>query len=170
MTSPFRNGSIRAAPIPPKVTTDVQAADVSSSTTATGHEGFTQVAPTPAPPVQAVPIKVWPSQGASMTIPGIHTSHRNDAMSMRYAPPTPSQSALPEPKRTPMIQSMYRLFKVPGGGNATGTTVEDSGNEEPAVEGILRTETQVESITPPSLVFPSQSPDPLLEPSRQQQQ
>ena len=79
-----------------------------------------------------------------MTIPGIHASHRNDVMSMGYAPPTPSQSAIHEPKRTPTIQSMYRLFKVPGGGNATGTTVEDSGNEEPAVEGIPRTETQVE--------------------------
>ena len=88
---------------------------------------------------------------------------------MRYAPPTPSQSALPKPKQTPMIQSMYRLFEVPGSGNATGTTVEDSENEEPAVEGILRTETQVKSITSPSLVFPSQSPDPPLEPSQQQQ-
>ena len=105
-----------------------------------------------------------------MTIPGIHTSHRNDAMSMEYAPPTSSQSALPEPKQILMIQSMYRLFEVPGGGNATGTTVEDSGNKEPAVEGILRTETQVKSITLPSLVFPSQSPDPPLEPSQQQQQ
>ena len=52
MTSLFRNGSIRAAPIPPKVTTDVQVADVSTSMTATGHEGFTQVAPTSALPVQ----------------------------------------------------------------------------------------------------------------------
>ena len=52
MTSPFRNGSITAAPIPPKVTTDVQVADVSTSTTATGHEGFTQVAPTSALLVQ----------------------------------------------------------------------------------------------------------------------
>ena len=105
-----------------------------------------------------------------MTIPGIHASHQNDAMSMEYAPPTSSQSALPEPKQTPMIQSMYRLFEAPGDGNATGTTVEDPGNEEPAVEGIPRTETQVESITSPSLVFPSQSPDPPLEPSQQQQQ
>ena len=52
MTSLFRNGFIRVAPIPPKVTTDVQAADVSTSTTATGHEGFTQVALTSALPVQ----------------------------------------------------------------------------------------------------------------------
>ena len=105
-----------------------------------------------------------------MTIPGIHASHRNDAMSMEYAPPTSSQSALPEPKQTPMIQSMYRLFEAPGDGNATGTTVEDPGNEEPAVEGIPRTETQAESITSPSLVFPSQTPDPPLELSQQQQQ
>ena len=52
MTSLFRNGSITVAPIPPKVMTDVQVADVSTSTTATGHEGFTQVAPTSALPVQ----------------------------------------------------------------------------------------------------------------------
>ena len=52
MTSPFRNGSITAAPIPPKVMTDVQVVDVSTSTTATGHEGFTQVAPTSALLVQ----------------------------------------------------------------------------------------------------------------------
>ena len=170
MTSLFRNGSIRAAPIPPKVMTDVQVVDVSTLTSATGHKGFTQVALTPAPLVQAVPIKVWPSQGASMMIPGIHTNHRNDAMSMRYAPPTPSQSALPEPKQTPMIQSMYRLFEALGDSNTTGTTIEDSENEEPAVKGIPRTETQVKSITSLSLVFPSQSPDPPLEPSQQQQQ
>ena len=89
---------------------------------------------------------------------------------MEYAPPTSSQSALPELKQTPMIQSMYRLFKAPGEGNATGMTVEDPGNEELAVEGIPRTETQVESITSLSLVFPSQSPDPPLELSQQQQQ
>ena len=105
-----------------------------------------------------------------MTIPGIHASHRNDAMSMEYAPPTSSQSALPEPKQTPMIQSMYRLFEAPGDGNTTGTTIKDSENEEPAVKGIPRTETQVKSITSLSLVFPSQSPDPPLELSQQQQQ
>ena len=38
--SPFRNGSITVAPIPPKVTTDVQVADVSTSMTATGHKGL----------------------------------------------------------------------------------------------------------------------------------
>ena len=75
MTSLFRNGSIRAAPIPPKVMTDVQVVDVSTLTSATRHKGFTQVALTPAPLVQAVPIKVQPSQGVSMMIPGIHTSH-----------------------------------------------------------------------------------------------
>ena len=91
-------------------------------------------------------------------------------MLIEYAPLTSSQSALPEPKQTLMIQSMYRLFEAPGDGNTTGTTVEDPRNEELAVEGILRTETQVESITSPSLVFPSQSPDPPLEPSQQQQQ
>ena len=89
---------------------------------------------------------------------------------MEYAPLTSSQSALPEPKQTLMIQSMYRLFEAPGNGNTTGTTVEDSGNEEPAIEGIPRTETQVKSITSLLLVFPSQSPDPPLEPSQQQQQ
>jgi hypothetical protein len=48
-----------------------------------------------------------PSQARTMTIPGIHPSHRGEVMSMGYvAPPQPDKAS-----KSPAIQSMYRLLK-----------------------------------------------------------
>lgn len=56
-------------------------------------------------------IHTQPSQARTMTIPGIHASHRGEVMSMgnvvRASPPPESK---PKP---PTIQSMYRLWKSP---------------------------------------------------------
>lgn len=56
-----------------------------------------------------VPIHTQPPQPKMMMIPGIHASHRGEVMSMGYAPPPPT---VPEAKKGPAIQSMYRLWKT----------------------------------------------------------
>lgn len=69
---------------------------------------FTEVAEdNPAPSL----IHTQPSQARTMTIPGIHASHRGEVMSMgNVAPVSPAPETKP---KGPTIQSMYRLWKSP---------------------------------------------------------
>ncbi len=60
--------------------------------------------PTPVPPPR--PIQSQPSQGKTMTIPGIHARNRGEVMSMGYIPPSP-----PAPEVKPGVSSVYRLWK-----------------------------------------------------------
>ncbi|KAF9245728.1 hypothetical protein BU15DRAFT_85425 [Melanogaster broomeanus] len=56
-------------------------------------------------------IHTQPSQARTMTIPGIHASHRGEVMSLGNVAPV---SPIPESKpKGPTMQSMYRLWKSP---------------------------------------------------------
>ncbi|KAF9225387.1 hypothetical protein BS17DRAFT_801442 [Gyrodon lividus] len=56
-------------------------------------------------------IHTQPSQARTMTIPGIHASHRGEVMSMgNVASVSPPQESKP---KGPTIQNMYRLWKSP---------------------------------------------------------
>ena len=70
------------------------------------------------PERRSEPIHTQPPPPKTMTIPGIHASHRGEVMSMGYAPPPPP-AGQQEQKKAP-LQSVYRLWKNPG--NATSST------------------------------------------------
>ncbi|KAI0756534.1 hypothetical protein C8Q80DRAFT_1215449 [Daedaleopsis nitida] len=57
------------------------------------------------------PVRTQPLPPKTMTIPGIHASHRGEVMSMGYAPPPP---AVPQEQKKAPLQSVYRLWKNPG--------------------------------------------------------
>jgi len=141
----------RAGPSPPKLTTQTSQAgtsDVLEETT----------------PIQAPPIKTQPSTGATMTIPGIHVSHRNDVMSMGYAPPTPPAPATPDSKlRAPAIQSVYRLFKSP---TNSGSTLQAHSQDDPNAPTGPRSSTDEDrDETTPSQTSSVAAPPPTSEPS-----
>ena len=81
----------------------------------------------------SAPIHTQPPQAKTMTIPGIHASHRGEVMSMGYAPPPPPPASPPEQKKQPAIQSVYRLWNK----NPSQTP---RGTESPPV-AITQTET-----------------------------
>ncbi|EKM83991.1 hypothetical protein AGABI1DRAFT_117447 [Agaricus bisporus var. burnettii JB137-S8] len=77
-----------------------------------------------------IPIQAQP-QAKTMTIPGIHASHRGEVMSMGYVAPSPSIVHDAAKSRNPAMQSVYRLWKNPA----------NNGHENDVLPSIKQTET-----------------------------
>jgi hypothetical protein len=100
------------------------------SGTVNGNEPAPATTTPPPVPLPPRPIQSQPSQGKTMSIPGIHARNRGEVMSMGYAPPSP-----PAPTETKTgVSSVYRLWKyshseqLDGDGNA-----EHAGTHSPPV-------------------------------------
>ena len=71
-----------------------------------GEEPAPTLAVFPPPPLPQRPIQSQPSQGKTMTIPGIHARNRGEVMSMGYVPPSP-----PAPEAKAGVSGVYRLWR-----------------------------------------------------------
>ncbi|THH02342.1 hypothetical protein EW026_g494 [Hermanssonia centrifuga] len=108
------------------------------------------------------PIHTQPPPPKSMTIPGIHASHRGEVMSMGYAPPPPPPS---EQKKGPAIQSVYRLWKNPG--NQQGQQQSEPGSQPQTQTGFAgRDQDDALVATSLSSSGPSEMPSPAVVPAR----
>ncbi|PPQ76987.1 hypothetical protein CVT25_014803 [Psilocybe cyanescens] len=82
-------------------------------------------------PVKHAPIHVQPV-AKTMSIPGIHASHRGEVQSMGHVaapqPPAPSDTTI---LKNPAIQTVYRLWKTPSN---QGQDADNRGQSEPDIQ------------------------------------
>ena len=95
------------------------------------------------------PIHTQPSQARTMTIPGIHASHRGEIMSMgniAASPPSPENRA-----KATTIQSVYRLWKSPtlSGQQESQTSERDNDDVTPLVLSSESTPLPSKPVPPP---------------------
>jgi len=100
-------------------------------------------------------IHTQPPQGRTMTIPGIHASHRGEVMSMgNVAPVAPAAESKP---KGAAIQSMYRLWKSP---ILTGQQSQDAQSSPSASPGHGDASDRNHDVVPLSLTPEVISPPP----------
>ncbi|KAH8997443.1 hypothetical protein EDB92DRAFT_1839782 [Lactarius akahatsu] len=92
---------------PPTIDVDGAQVDLDDGTESESTPVTVISPPTPVP-LPPRPIQSQPSQGKTMTIPGIHARHRGEVMSMGYVPPSPPAAA---ETKTTGVSSVYRLWK-----------------------------------------------------------
>ena len=113
------------------------------------------------------PIHTQPSQGKTMTIPGIHASHRGEVMAMGYVPPMPPPPPPENKGKASGIQSVYRLWKSPTlppqDAGASESNAERPSSPPPSAPPPLEQEAEVSPVSP---VVPTMSrpPPPPLPP------
>ncbi|KAI9444942.1 hypothetical protein H4582DRAFT_1912246 [Lactarius indigo] len=108
---PVDEGALPEQPVIRPPTIDVDGAQVDlDEATESDSTPVTVISPPTPVPLPPRPIQSQPSQGKTMTIPGIHARHRGEVMSMGYVPPSPPAAA--EAKTG--VSSVYRLPEPAG--------------------------------------------------------
>jgi hypothetical protein len=139
---------------PPAI--DVDGTQLDAETVNGNEPAPAMTTPVPLPPR---PIQSQPSQGKTMSIPGIHERNRGEVMSMGYAPPSP-----PAPAETKAgVSSVYRLWKYSPVGHSeqldADGNVEHAGTHSPPVLTADSAEASPE-VTPTSTTRPQAPPLP----------
>ncbi|KAJ6523633.1 hypothetical protein B0H19DRAFT_1201662 [Mycena capillaripes] len=119
----------------------------------------TELQPAEAPSTPS-PIHVQP-QGKTMTIPGIHASHRGEVMSMGYVAPQPPSPSPDTRVKNPAIQSVYRLWKNPASAEASSDAAPEIASSSSSSSSSSRTQTTDEGSKPlPAPGSPPARPTP----------
>ncbi|KAG5650486.1 hypothetical protein H0H81_012077 [Sphagnurus paluster] len=114
LTPPFEESTLGPSSYPKSVALSTSANSATSSSSKRLSAGAPSISRTNtegdgAVPMPSKPIHVSQPTAKTMTIPGIHASHRGDIMSMGYAPPPQPPSMAPSEGKS---SSIYRLFKT----------------------------------------------------------